>query len=77
MANVAQSNWTGTRGIVESVLPDDWDEAAMELKERCAHCSRLSISPDIPPAVAIRVWDFFKKEFPGEASALVELYLDS
>ena len=73
---VLQDAWTGTRGHTGGNLSHDWDEALNQVRASCSsHESQDDLN--LPPAVALRVWDFLKKNFPDQACAVVELYLES
>ena len=81
---IARSNWTGTRGIVDDGLPDDWDEAYAIVSKDCGQpcCNRQS--QDYTPIIVQRAWEWLLREFGEEAAHadlsirfVVELYLES
>ena len=81
MTNViTRSVWTGTRGIQDSGLPDDWEEAQAQLGKSDHSQSHF----DYTPTVVERAWAWLIKTFGDEAAHadlsvrfVVELYLES
>jgi len=53
---MVRSSWTGTRGIVDLALPDDWDEAFMEVKEKS-----LDSHEEFSSRFVATVWDWAKE----------------
>lgn len=79
---IVRSQWTGTRGVLDAGLPDDWDEAYSIVSRNSYSCKEPSF--DYTPAIVQRAWDWLLREFGEEAAHadltikfVVELYLDS
>jgi len=78
VTTIVRSSWTGTRGVAESGLPDDWDEAFNVLERRCASF----VPTEYTPIVAERARNWVLREFRGNlphnnlsVDEIVELYL--
>lgn len=83
---LARSNWTGTRGIVDGGLPDDWDEAFAIVSRNCGQpcCNNSQSQFDYTPTIVQRAWEWLLREFGQEVEHanlsvrdVVELYLES
>ncbi|MSR78958.1 MAG: hypothetical protein EXS59_02320 [Candidatus Taylorbacteria bacterium] len=70
MAVIMKNPITGTRGVLVSDLPEDWNEAEMELKERT--CDR---EDNYSPQFVAAVWVWGSKELGKDARnmSVVEL----
>ena len=80
---IAQSAWTGTRGVVDGCLPENWDEALDTVKKSCS-CSSCQFSRIYSVKVSVRAVEWALKYFGEEADIfncplkdIVDLYLDS
>ena len=70
-ATIMQNPVTGTRGVQVSDLPEDWNEAEMELKERSCDTD----CQDYSPRFVVAVWSWGQAHF-GKAArtmSIVEL----
>ena len=68
---IARSAWTGTAGVLDSGLPEDWDEAFMELREKSFDSKEVSYSPEFVAAV----WTWARQELGKDAHKMSVLEL--
>lgn len=75
------SSWTGTRGVANECLPEDWEEARIQLEE---HHQKPNSHTEYNATLVARAWEWLIREFGNDAEHeelsfkfVVELYLDS